>query len=138
MSKVSDSGWREALRRALRQLATMTEEEDAEIRAGIARDPDAFEMTDEMWARARPAVEVAPDIVAAYRRRRGPQKAPTKQLVSLRLDPDVIAHFRARGPGWQRRINDALRRVARLKPSVRARGITKSSPQARPRPRRGR
>ena len=100
MSKESDRIWREARRKALRQLATMTDEEDAEIRAGIARDPDAFEITDEMWARARPAIEVAPEIVAAYRRRRGPQKAPTKQLVSIRLDKDVVAHFRKPGPGW--------------------------------------
>ena len=63
----------------------------------------------------RPAVEVVPEIVAAYRRRRGPQKTPTKQLVSLRLDRDVIAHFRKRGPGWQRRINDTLRKAARLR-----------------------
>ncbi len=138
MSKASDKDWREARRKALRQLATMTDEEDAEIRAGIARDPDAFELTDDMWLRMRPAVEVMPEIVEAYRRRRGPQKAPTKQLVSLRLDRDVIAHFRARGPGWQRRINEALRRVARLAPKANARDITKPSPRARPRPRRGR
>jgi len=138
MSKASDKDWREARRKALRQLATMTDEEDAEIRAGIARDPDAFELTDDMWLRMRPAVEVMPEIVEAYRRRRGPQKAPTKQLVSLRLDRDVIAHFRARGPGWQRRINEALRRVARLAPKANVRDITKPSPRARPRPRRGR
>ena len=48
--------------------------------------------------------------------RRGRPKAEvTKKLVSLRLDPDVIDHFQRSGPGWQRRINDALRKVARLK-----------------------
>lgn len=138
MSKEQDKVWREARRKALRALATMTDEEDAEIRAGIARDPDAFELTDEMWTRMRPAVEVAPEIVAAYNRRRGPQKAPTKQLVSLRLDRDVIAHFRARGPGWQRRVNLALRKAARLKPIDRAGDVKKPSLRARPRPRRGR
>src|SRR5215467_12380718 len=137
MSKESDRIWREARRKALRQLATMTDEEDAEIRAGIAQDPDAFHLTDEMWARMRPASEVMPDIVEAYRRSRGRQKAPTKQLISLRLDRDVIAHFRARGPGWQRRINAALRKAARLTPTVRARTITKPS-RARQRPRRDR
>jgi uncharacterized protein (DUF4415 family) len=34
--------------------------------------------------------------------------------VSLRLDPDVIAHFRRGGRGWQSRINEALRKVAKL------------------------
>jgi uncharacterized protein (DUF4415 family) len=42
---------------------------------------------------------------------RGPQKAPTKILTSLRLDADVIAFFRSQGPGYQSRINDALRRI---------------------------
>lgn len=45
------------------------------------------------------------------RRGRGLQKAPTKVLTSLRLDADVIAFFRAQGPGYQSRINEALRRV---------------------------
>ena len=43
-----------------------------------------------------------------------PRKITPKQAVSLRLDPDVLAHFRATGRGWQSRINDALRKVARL------------------------
>ena len=69
-------------------------------------------LTDEQIARMRPASEVVPDIVAAYLRRRGPQRAPTKRLISLRLDPDVIEHFRARGKGWQARINATLRKAA--------------------------
>jgi uncharacterized protein (DUF4415 family) len=32
-----------------------------------------------------------------------------KQVVSLRLDPDVIEKYRATGPGWQARINEILR-----------------------------
>jgi uncharacterized protein (DUF4415 family) len=47
--------------------------------------------------------------------KRGPQKAPTKQLVSLRLSPEVIDHFRATGPGWQARIDETLKRVAQRK-----------------------
>lgn len=45
------------------------------------------------------------------RRGRGPQKAPTKVLTTIRLDSDVIAFFRAQGRGYQTRINEALRRV---------------------------
>ncbi len=43
-----------------------------------------------------------------------PPKTPSKRLISLRLDPEVIDHFRATGPGWQTRMNDALRRAAGL------------------------
>jgi uncharacterized protein (DUF4415 family) len=35
-----------------------------------------------------------------------------KETVSLRLDRDVLAHFQDDGPGWQDRINDALRKAA--------------------------
>lgn len=33
----------------------------------------------------------------------------TKELVSLKLDSDVVAYFQADGPGWQDRINLILR-----------------------------
>ena len=43
-------------------------------------------------------------------------KAPSvpgaKELVSLRIDRDVLDHFQEGGPGWQERINDALRAAA--------------------------
>ncbi len=32
-----------------------------------------------------------------------------KELVSLKIDSDVLEHFQADGPGWQDRINDTLR-----------------------------
>jgi uncharacterized protein (DUF4415 family) len=35
-----------------------------------------------------------------------------KELVSLRIDQDVLEHFREGGPGWQDRINEALRKAA--------------------------
>ena len=92
-----------------------TPEEDAQIGRGIASDPNTRELTERDFAKMRPAELVHPDIVARYRRTRGPQKAPTKQLVSLRLDRDVIEHFRKRGPGWQGWINDTLRKAARLR-----------------------
>jgi uncharacterized protein (DUF4415 family) len=44
---------------------------------------------------------------------RGKQKQPTKQLVSLRLSPAVLEYFKATGPGWQTRIDDALKRAAK-------------------------
>ena len=42
------------------------------------------------------------------RGKRGPQKTPTKKLVSLRLSPEVIDHFKSTGAGWQTRIDSTL------------------------------
>jgi uncharacterized protein (DUF4415 family) len=44
--------------------------------------------------------------------RRGRPPGSAKTQVSLRLDNDVIAAFRAQGPGWQSRMNEALRKAA--------------------------
>jgi uncharacterized protein (DUF4415 family) len=35
-----------------------------------------------------------------------------RELVSLRIDRDVLEHFQEGGPGWQERMNDALRKAA--------------------------
>ena len=77
----------------------------------ITLDPDSPEWTDEDWEQARPALEVDPEFVEWSRRARGKQKAPTKELISIRLDADLAAHFRSSGKGWQSRINDTLRKA---------------------------
>ena len=41
--------------------------------------------------------------------RRGLQPVPNKELISLRIDQDVIEWFKAQGPGYQTRINSVLR-----------------------------
>ena len=73
--------------------------EETAINVGIAKDPEAPEWTEEDWARARPAIEVHPELVEWSLRRRGKQKAPTKELISIRLDSDITDHFRAGRPG---------------------------------------
>ncbi len=68
------------------------------------------ELTTEDFKRFRPSSDF-PELVAAMERargQRGPQKTPTKERVALRLDRNIIDHFRHDGPGWQTRINDAL------------------------------
>ena len=82
---------------------------------GAPFDDENPEWTVEMFAKARPAEEVlAPEVVAAFKRPRGrPAKAAPKVRVAVRLDPDVVAHFRATGPGWQTRINAALAELVR-------------------------
>lgn len=85
--------------------------EETAINVGIARDPDAPELDDEWFTRARPAIEVHPELVEYSLRRRGKQKAPTKERVTLRLDADIAAHLRSSGPGWQTRLNATLRQI---------------------------
>ena len=97
--------------RIRRALASMTPEEDAAITAGALSDPDNPPLTDADFARMRPAAEVLPKSLLRRRGERGPQKAPVKTLVSIRLSPDVLEHFRASGEGWQTQIDDALRDV---------------------------
>ncbi len=69
---------------------------------------DSPEWTDEMFGRAD--FRVGGTLV----RRGRPPKEGRKVSVTIRLDPDVVARLRATGPGWQSRINDALRKVAGL------------------------
>ncbi len=69
------------------------------------------EWTEEDFKRARPMKEVFPEVIEALERLRGdrgPQKAPTKERIGLRLDKSIVEHFRASGRGWQSRINEIL------------------------------
>ena len=83
--------------------------EETAIQVGLARDQDTQELGQDWFQGARPATEVVPKVVERWRRTRGKQKAPTKEAVSIRLDHDVLAHYRASGRGWQSRINETLR-----------------------------
>jgi len=47
--------------------------------------------------------------LATLRRTRGPSKKPPKEQVAIRLDQDVVGALRASGPGWQTRVNAALK-----------------------------
>ncbi len=88
-----------------------TAKENARINAGIAADPDTWELTEADFAKMRPASEAHPEIVEAYRRSRGKQKAPTKIATSIRLSENVLAAYKQSGPGWQSRIDQDLQEV---------------------------
>jgi uncharacterized protein (DUF4415 family) len=78
-------------------------------------DPDLHdenpEWTKQDFARAKPASEVLPpEVIAQFKNKGGrPRIENAKQAVKLRIDADVLAKFRASGPGWQTRINGILR-----------------------------
>ena len=69
-------------------------EQERQIQAGIAADPDTFSA--EEFSTMRP--------------RGRPRAAVTKQPVSIRLSPEVVDYFRASGKGWQTRIDDILKK----------------------------
>ena len=80
---------------------------------------DSPELTDEMLKRMRPASEVVPDIVEAYRKSRGrPPKEVTKVATTVRFDADIVASFRSLGRGWQTRMNEALREWLKEHPTA--------------------
>ena len=72
-------------------------------------------LTAEDLAKAKPFAEVFPELAASIRRGRGPNKAPTKKLVSIRLSGQVLDAYKAKGPGWQSRIDEDLRRINKIK-----------------------
>jgi uncharacterized protein (DUF4415 family) len=65
-------------------------------------------------ARAKSFADVFPE-PAISMQRRGAQKSPTKVALSIRLSRDVVEAFRSDGPGWQSRMDDALRAAVRRK-----------------------
>lgn len=73
-------------------------------------DPDdAPELGREWFDKAAMKVDGKP-----VARRRGRPAGSDKEQVTLRLDTAVLERFRSAGPGWQTRINDALRKAVSL------------------------
>lgn len=83
-------------------------------------DRDTPELTDEWFAKARPASKVLPGLLGKknatelLKPKRGrPPVADPKEHVNIRLDADIVLAFKAKGPGWQTRLNSALRQWLR-------------------------
>ncbi len=98
--------------RSGRVIIMPTPEEEIQINAGIAADPDNPEWTEEDFARAKPASEFfSPEVFAKLcaMRQRGPKDKPLKVPTTIRFDADVLAVLKASGKGWQTRVNAAMR-----------------------------
>jgi len=72
-----------------------TPEEESAIQVGIAQDPDTYELTDTEFNKLK--------------RVGRPPAAATKERVTIRLSREVVTRFRASGPGWQTRLDAALK-----------------------------
>lgn len=82
-----------------RKLVMPTSAEDAAINAGIAADPDTYEL--------------GADEFKQLKRLGRPRKAQPKVAVTIRYDQEVIDAFKASGDGWQTRMNETLLRAVR-------------------------
>jgi len=84
--------------RAGREVILPTSEEDASITAAALSDPDAQPLNNAELSRLRSP--------------RGRAAAAIKRpMLSMRVDPDVLAHLRASGKGWQTKVNALLRQA---------------------------
>ena len=72
---------------------------EGEVRELTAADMKSF----------RAVNDVLPVKLLAKLNVRGPQKAPTKERITIRLSPEVVQPFRATGEGWQTRVDAALK-----------------------------
>jgi len=83
------------------------------VETRMAQPPERSRRPKSAIERAEAVFRPAPPKAPAPAPRAAPIPAG-KEQVSLRLDRDVLAHFQDDGPGWQDRINAALRKAAGL------------------------
>jgi uncharacterized protein (DUF4415 family) len=90
----------------------MTKNDEA-TRRRLLEEDDAPPWDADMFARAevRHGDEVIRPATGTLTKRGRPRSETPKRQVTLRLDAEVIDHFRRMGPGWQGQINDALRKA---------------------------
>lgn len=80
----------------------------------MTRPPNRYRPTDALSAAEAVFKPAAPAAAVSVRVERKGGVPVAKELVSIKLDSDLIAHFQEDGPGWQERINEALRRATGL------------------------
>jgi uncharacterized protein (DUF4415 family) len=101
-----------------RRYRLLSDEEEAKIQSAIDNDPDNPELTDEDLARMRPAQEVLPreffESIEDMRRARGrPKIDAPKVAVTLRLEPEVLEKFKAKGKDWRNAMAEELKKASR-------------------------
>jgi uncharacterized protein (DUF4415 family) len=81
---------------------------------GMTRPPNRYRPTNALSAAEAVFKPAAPPVAEPVRAPKQAGVPVSKEMVSIKLDSDLIAHFQEDGPGWEARINDALRRAAGL------------------------
>lgn len=98
------------------------------VRRQVAsHDPVAHDASDELYdPHNEAAVEkawVQRTVLDAQgkviRRGRGPQKAPVKERITIRLSPEVVQRFRQSGRGWQSQMDEVLQEWVKRHPAKR-------------------
>ena len=79
----------------------------------LLEEDDAPPWSDEVFARAelRHGDTVIRPATGTLTKRGRPKLENPKRQVTLRLDPEIVEHFRATGTGWQSRINEVLKKA---------------------------
>ena len=80
------------------------------LRALKAQKPNEFYVWDGKDEDDKPlSHKQMTDGLVAYKKRGRPFSVSPKKQIAIRLDPEVLEAFQKNGPGWQTRINDALK-----------------------------
>ena len=102
------------------RLVRNTPEEEAEIAKQIAEDPDTYEWTDEVWARAMSTEQLSPEFAKWDQERQAALESGLIEHVTITLDRDTISWFKAQtgedgetgGTKWMMLIERTLREQA--------------------------
>ena len=102
-------------------LIRPTPEEEAEIAAQLAEDPDTYEWTDEDWANAKTTEELFPEAAKWHRERKAAFEAGLLENITITLDQETINWFKAQtgedgetgGTKWMMLVEKTLREHAR-------------------------
>ncbi len=88
--------------------------EDSQGSQGLVDASEALDLDEQWFTETKSTPAVGSHEAVAMPRTRGKQKGPRKQDIHIRLDTDIIEHFKRDGRGWQTRINDSLRKVVEV------------------------
>ena len=103
------------------RIVRNTPEEEAEIAKQIAEDPDTYEWTEEVWARAITTEELSPEFARWAEERAAALESGLIEHVTIALDRETINWFKSQtgedgetgGTKWMMLIENILREHAR-------------------------